>query len=255
MTSYVLKQTQCQACKSLGKDTSHDNLAIYSDGHSFCFSCGWSSRGNEVVRFKSKTILKEQSMENKEAAVFLPPDCTTEYPKRALAWIFQYELTTNDLLLNNALWSSTIERLIFPIYGDSGNILAWQGRDFSLSKETKRAKWFGRGHLRDTVHILGRGSRLILVEDVVSAIKLSKCGVMACPIYGSFIGRQRFKRLRTILKDTDRVYVWMDPDKRLEDLKEAKLGILCGLNVHPIFSDMDPKEHSYEEIKEILDKP
>ena len=29
----------CPKCQSMGNDTSGDNLARYSDGHGFCFSC------------------------------------------------------------------------------------------------------------------------------------------------------------------------------------------------------------------------
>jgi hypothetical protein len=255
--THFLRHEQCKQCSKLGKDNAENNLGIWSDGSSFCFSCGWSSRGNEILRFKSKKDFNEQSMENKEATVFLPPDCTTEYPKRALAWIFQYELTQNDLLLNNALWSGSIERLIFPIYDNCGSVLAWQGRSFSSNTERKEPKWFGRGNLRDVLNILGRDSsppqdRLIITEDIISAIKVAKCGVIAMPLYGSFIGRERFKRLYSLYGDSVGIYIWMDPDKRLEALKESKLGQLCGLHTHPIFSNMDPKEHSYEEIKKIL---
>ena len=72
------------------------------------------------------------------------------------------------------------------------------------------------------------------------------------PLYGSFIGRERFKRLYSLYGNSVGIYIWLDPDKRLEALKESKLGQLCGLHTHPIFSNMDPKEHSYEEIKKIL---
>ena len=248
MTSYVVKKQQCPSCAKLGKDNSHDNLAIYSDHHTYCYSCGFSSYPSKTKNYgkTSEQALPEPNM------LFLPEDCTTEYPTRTLKWINQYELTKNDLLLHNVLWSESISRLIFPIYGSNGSLIAWQGRDFMVPPRDKKDKWYGRGNLRDTFNILGnKGDCLVLVEDIISAIKVSKF-VRAMPLYGSSIGRERFKRLYILCEEPHKVYIWLDPDKRTEALKESKLGQLYGLKTHPIFSKADPKEHTYESIKEIL---
>lgn len=249
MTSYVIKQTQCPKCRELGKDISHDNLANYSDGHSYCYSCGYYifPSGNEkITQFtQPKQVLQKHTM-------LLPEDCTNTYPERALNWIKQYEISENTLNLHNCVWSDTHSRLLFPIYSVDGNLLAYQGRDFSLDKTKKLPKWYGEGNLKDTFNILGQGNILVLTEDIISAIKVSMCGVMAMPLYGCVVGRERFKHLYKLYGDTVGIYIWLDPDKRTEALKEAKLGQLCGLHTHPIFSNKDPKEHSYEEIREIL---
>lgn len=250
MNSYVIKKEQCPKCKLLGKDNSLDNLAIYSDNHSFCYSCGYISYPNRLKNFSKTTEPKVQ-----ESTLLLPEDSNTNYPKIALDWINQYELTENDLLLNNVLYSNSISRLIFPIYNSDWSIIAWQGRYFGDNEETKKKqKWFGRGNLRDTFNILGNkeSNRLVLTEDILSAIKVAKMDVMAMPLYGSFVGRERFKWLLTILGREVKIEVWLDPDKRTEAIKEAKMGILCGLITHPILSTKDPKEHTFLEIEEIL---
>jgi len=254
MTSYVIKQTQCPQCNALGKDTSHDNLALYSDNHSYCYSCGYSTfpSGNEKIKQFTTNFTQPKQVLQKHA-VLLPEDCTNTYPERALNWIKQYELSENTLNLHNCVWSESISRLIFPIYGKEENLLAYQARDFSLDKTKKRPKWYGEGNLKDTFNILGQGNILVLTEDIVSAIKVSICGVMAMPLYGCVVGRERFKRLYKLYGDTVGIYIWLDPDKRTEALKEAKLGQLCGLKTHPIFSDKDPKEHSNYEIRNYLD--
>lgn len=247
--SHVIKHQQCPKCKLNGKDNSHDNMALYSDGHSYCYSCGYSSYPN-----KTKNYGKTSTKTVQKSSLLLPEDCTTEYPEKPRNWIEQYELTETDLLLNNVLWSSSISRLIFPIYGNNFDVIAWQGRYFGDNLDIqKKQKWFGRGNLRDTFNILGTTrERLILCEDIVSAIKISNCNVMAMPLYGCIVGRERLKRLYTRFGGEVEVSVWLDPDKRSEAIKESKLGLLCGLRVRTILSDKDPKEHSYEEIKEIL---
>jgi len=188
-----------------------------------------------------------------EPTLLLPEDITTNYPQRALDWINQYELTENTLLLHDIVWSDSLQRLIFPIYSADRNILGWQGRYFgSNSPENKKAKWFGRGQLEQIFNILGTGNKLALTEDIVSAIKVAMCGIMAMPLYGCRVGRERFKRLYNLYGDTVEVLVWLDPDKAREAVKEARLGSLYGLSCRAILSQYDPKEHPYEDIKKIL---
>ena len=256
--SYVIKHQQCPKCQSNGKDKSHDNLAVFSDNHVYCFSCHYSTSGSI-----SKRLNPTKKKENvSEPTLLLPEDSTTNYPQRAIDWINQYELTENTLLLHDVVWSDSLQRLIFPIYSADRAILGWQGRDFLLTENMaeqestkKRAKWFGRGQLEHIFNILGSrsgNSRLAVTEDIVSAIKVSMCGIMAMPLYGCVIGRERFKRLYNLYGDTIEVLVWLDPDKARESVKEARLGSLCGLSCRAILSQYDPKEHSYEEIKTIL---
>lgn len=40
MDNLLLHKEQCKDCAKQGKDTSKDNLAVYSDGQTHCFSCG-----------------------------------------------------------------------------------------------------------------------------------------------------------------------------------------------------------------------
>lgn len=247
--SYVIKKEQCPECAKLGKDNSSDNLAVYSDGHKFCFSCKYGEYPDKIQGFKNKLEYGAIDL----SLPYLPIDCDILYPKRALDWIEQYELTKEDLYKYNVLWSESLQRLIFPVFSD-GHLLAWQGRSFYLDEESQKKypKWYGRGNLKDTFNIINQCNRIVLCEDVVSAIKLSKCGVGAMPLYGCVVGRERFKRLHTLINEDDEVMVWLDPDKKKEAYAEAKLGRLCGIDCVTIFSDKDPKEHDYESIKKIL---
>jgi hypothetical protein len=243
-----VKKEQCPQCGKLGKDKHGDNLAIYSDGHSFCYSCAYYRSASGLEHLKTK------GQENYlQEPPYLPIDCDILYPKRAIEWIEQYELTTTDCLNHNVMWSESLQRLIFPVYGD-GQLIAWQGRAFHLPqvKNPKIPKWYGKGNLKDTFNILGKGNKIVLCEDIVSAIKLSNCGIMAMPLYGSFIGIERFRRLIKLIPKDTKVGVWLDPDKRPEAASAARLGRLCGLQCRSIISDKDPKEHSYDEIRNII---
>jgi len=234
--TYLIRHERCPRCASLGRDNTGNNLAIYSDGHSYCFGgCGLVTSGNLVLKFKS-----QQNQAIDKTRVFLPEDCDMVYPQRALDWVGQYNLTTNDLLNHNTLWSESQQRLIFPIFGEN-DLIAWQGRYFG--REAK-VKWWGQGDLKNTYNILGKGDTLILVEDIISAIKLSRF-TSVMPLYGNAIGIERFRRVAKLFK---KVGIWLDPDMKTKSLTEQRRGQLCGLDVRVIFSDKDPKELTSLEI-------
>lgn len=239
--SNVIRKQQCPKCKSLGKDNAEDNLAVYSDGHHFCYSCKYTLFPNGIEKFKNEN----KEIEENKHEVYLPEDVSIFYPREALDWIHKYSLTTVDLLNHNVVWSKSLERLIFPIHDEDWNLLAWIGRSFN-----KEPKWFGSGINKELFHILGKGKTLVLTEDIVSAIKVSKCNVLAMPLFGAFIGLDRFKRIYNLFGNEFEVKVWLDFDKRAEALKEAALGRLYGLRCSTIVTELDPKEVSYEEIKQ-----
>lgn len=248
-TSHLIRQERCPQCAKLGRDISHDNLAVYSDSHTHCYSCGYHTYSDKVSQFNARKRTENINIPQKNI-VILPSDCNVEYPKRCIEWIEKYELNRYDLLNNNVLWSEYKQRLIFPVYDSEKGVIAFQGRYFG---EKKEPKWFGKGDLKNTFNILGNSNKLCLVEDIVSALKISKVG-MAMPLYGSYIGKERFKRLYRLYGKEVEVLIWLDPDKRLESIKEAKLGTLYGLNTRVIYTEEDPKEVKLSRIKELLDK-
>ena len=247
MESYLLHQERCPECAKQGKDTNGNNLAVYSDGHQWCYSCGYYVSASAISKFKAR---ESKSGVGKPArTVILPQDCDVNYPQKAMNWIEKYDLTKTDLLNNGVLWSDSTKRLIFPIYAGETGIVAYQGRYFG--EETK-PKWYTVGNVKDIFHILGKStSQIVLVEDIVSAIKLAKV-TMAMPIFGSTVGIVRFKRLYSLYGKTLEVVLWLDPDMRKQMVLEARRGMLCGLRTQIIFSNADPKEESVEQIQEML---
>lgn len=244
--SYLLHQDRCPKCTEEGHDKSGDNLGVYSDGHCYCFRCGYFIGGNGVAKLIHQTKAVE------EHKVMLPYDVDINYPHKALEWVEQYELNKNDLLSNNSLWSESHQRLYFPVYGDEG-LLAFQGRYFGNSDSPERnKKWWGKGDLRDVVALYGRqGRSLVLVEDVISAIKVARF-TQSWWLAGNSVGIDRWKRLYKIIPRGLQVDIWLDPDMDSQSIKQAALGRSCGINAGVIFSSKDPKEMPMSVIKGIL---
>lgn len=244
MTSYVIKHERCPECAKHGNDRSGDNLAIYSDGHTYCFRCGFGSRRTRIA----------ERVERCEEAIVLPADVDTELPYEARKWLEQYHLSRVDFIKNHVMWSERYSRIIFPYFDQTG-LLAWQGRYIPCGKNKVEvngkspAKWYSQGLIHEIIHPINVNNReAVLVEDIISAIKVSKVKG-AIPLFGSSISGKHFLRLKKIV---DRVWIWLDPDMRPKSLKMASMGKLLGLDTHVIFSDHDPKEHSQEEIDKLL---
>ena len=234
--SHVIRKEACPECRRIGNDKSGDNLAVYSDGHCFCYRCGSISGRKTLTRTEPTT----------NQGITLPADITTELPFEARAWLGQYQLARLDLNRNHVMWSEKWSRIIFPYFNET-ELLAWQGRYVGTDKT--KAKWFSHGKIHAIIHpVQVTKQKAIMVEDIVSAIKVSRlCG--AIPIFGSSVSAKQILRLKTVV---DEVWYWLDPDMRTKSVKMAKLSNLLGLPAHVIFSDRDPKEHSHDDIANIL---
>ena len=240
--SHLLYHTACPQCRSDGNDRSGNNLGVYSDGHEYCFACGFLSGSSVITKYKTKTEPKG------EKSIFLPEDVEFSFPEYARKWLEQYELDLNTLINNKIMWSQSTQRVIFPYY-INGVLVGWQGRVFDPTEKEKR-KWFSQGYLDDIFYLLGRDSScLVLCESIVSAIKVSRFN-KAMPLYGSVISTNKWARLSHI---TNKIILWLDPDKKIESVKFAKEGKLFIENVYPLLTERKPKDYTYQEIKEILD--
>lgn len=241
--SHVIRKEACPECRRIGNDRTGDNLAVYSDGHTYCYRCGYGTGRKTFTR----------SSNTPTSSIILPADVTTQLPYEATAWLRQYQLGRLDVQNHKVMWSEHWSRLIFP-YFNSTELLAWQGRYISHgNKETQGkppAKWFSQGKIHEIIHPINVNRRqAILVEDILSAIKVSRYQG-AIPIFGSSVSAKQILRLKTVV---DRVWYWLDPDMRTKSVKLANLSTLLGLPASVIFSDKDPKDHTHEEIQMILD--
>jgi len=234
--SHVVRKERCPECARIGNDRSGDNLAVYSDGHCFCFKCGHSTGRKKVG----------EQVRRSASEIVLPSDVVAELPFEARAWLGQYSLARLDIQQNNIMWSEQWSRIVFPYFDDTG-LIAWQGR--YVGNDKTKAKWFSQGKIHEIIHpIKVRNREAVLVEDIVSAIKVSKIKG-SIPIFGSSISSKQLLRLKTVV---DKVWVYLDPDVRTKSVSIASLARLLGLEAYVIFSDKDPKEHTHEEIQEYL---
>ena len=240
-----INHTQCPECVKIGKDRSGNNLAVYSDGSVYCFSCGYFRSVQGKKHVKADNGLQQQRL-------FLPSDVVDTIPQRKLkTFIEKYGLGEEDAKQHHLMWSDHYQRIYFPIYTDTG-LIAYLGR--YCGNDPTKTKWYTQGDLKNIIHILGKSwsDTLVITEDIISAIRVSHAGVRAMPIFGSHIPNLLWLRLKHI-PNVHRIILWLDKDKQKEAIKYAYAGRQLGLPVEVVITDTDPKAHNEEQIKLLLD--
>lgn len=245
MNSVLLYHTACPRCREEGADRTGNNLGIYSDGHHYCYRCGYMVATTAIRRFTNKDRLDQPTKR-----IALPEDVDTSLPLFAREWLEQkYEFNSNTITNNKILWSNDKKYLIFPYY-IGGTLEAWQGRVFDQVEKEKR-KWFSQGDLNRIIYTIGRDTPcLLLTESIISAIKTSRY-IKSAPVWGSVITSERWARLSRV---SDNIIIWYDPDKKKEAIDQAKLGELFVDKVTVIQTDRKPKDYSYDDIRAITNE-
>lgn len=237
---------------------SRDNLGTYKDGHQWCFGCGYHVRTERSLGDRVQSVSRNDQTIVQNGLQSIPNDASKHLGYEGLRWIKQYGITDEELQRYNVMWSDDKRQLIFPIYDAEGMLLAWQARNFDPELLSKR-KYYTAGRIDEVLYILRMGghyyhnrldinSSICLVEDVASAIKLSRY-IPAMPLFGSHISTQRLNRLRLIF---NRVVVWLDRDKAKNAYKGALMASQMGFATQVVVTELDPKDLSDEIIKKEL---
>jgi len=246
MPANLLNHQQCPECLSEGRDNGRDNLGVYSDGHHYCFSCGYYRPGNKIANFSQRHRQVDELPQQNNYNLCLPSDSNVRIPNQALQWLTKYGLDKNALTKYNIMWSESRQFLLFP-YFIEGQLVAWQGRYFG--NDPKIGKWHTKGKVEQIHYTLGLPSTsIVLVEDIISAIKVSRV-CLSSPLFGSVISNHKFTLLK---KYYDTIYIWLDPDKTKQAINFGYKGGLFGLDCRVIVSGKDPKEYSTEEIEKYI---
>lgn len=243
--SYFISHHPCPKCGS------SDAYAEYDDGHFWCFSC------RHYIPAKIRSVKQvESALAQKQKFVKwdFPQDYTTEIPKEPYTWLKSYSLTKEEIENNHLGWSDSNEMLIFPYYGDENDkseadLLCWQGRYFPARKP----KVFTSG-FPDSCILMhnnsneGYSGRVVVVEDAISAIKVSRV-CSATELLGSNLSMHKALQLS---RSFSHLTLWLDHDKIKEMIKFVEKYRSLFDKIDMVITELDPKELSTEQIKEKL---
>lgn len=253
----TLTRIPCPKCRQVGRDRSGDNLAIYADGHKYCYSCGYFETADLRKRIEKPNVINHTTE--------WPADFDMHIPVIPLKWLSKYGITNTDVLRHRIGWSENRKLLIFPIFDEGRHLIAWQGRNFNIKKRTitfnenvshsqkekgyivelDGPKYLTSGKISDTLFVvepatatIDLSSTLIFVEGFVDAICVGRT-VAASPLFGSYMP---LGLLQKAYKRFSRVGIWLDPDKSVEAVRMA----IRASQLMPSFvviSEKDPKEY------------
>lgn len=224
-----------EPCPTCG---SRDNFGRYSDGHGWCFGCGryeppagFIPQINEVVKSDTK--------------IPFPSDAQKQIGVKGWNWLKKYGILNAETL--NWYWSEEKQWLLFPIIEECGIISVWQARNFNDDRPKPKALTVGA--VSDVLMIHGTGEPIILVEDILSAVKVGrKCSAM--PLFGSNVPLKTLIRLASRFKHLG---IWLDADMAERSMRAALRAKQFGFDTtRSIVTEADPKEHSDKEINEIV---
>ena len=54
--SKVISTEACPECRRNGNDTKGDNLAVYDDGHKYCYACNYLDQGTGVKQPSQRKV-------------------------------------------------------------------------------------------------------------------------------------------------------------------------------------------------------
>lgn len=232
----------CPRCREKGNDNRGDNCAVYSDGGSHCFSCGFHKFPKHYVKPTEEKV---------NGSKILPIDFSREVPVRAWKWLLQWGLPMS-YWQGKVGWSEKDIRLVFT--ENTFSIGRWQP-EFQLAlppEEKPPRKWFVWGNPHQAPVIFGdygKSKEIILVEDIISANKLGRL-TCSIPLFGTKV----FNGVLPILRHIGLpVVLWQDKDQQAcQPQRCHNLSLLTGLPVRYVVTDNDPKALSGEQIHEAL---
>ena len=228
--SQFIKLGPCPHCGS------RDNRAEYTNGF-WCFGCSKYESKDDTKSIRQRVFNKDISKNINNDII----STTQEIPMKAMQWLLKYNITLDEIKRYGIKWEP-IRKLLVLIERKN----YWQGRNFGFGK----IKYMSSGNKPLTIY--GKGDKLLVVEDVLSAIKIATLrqeGYCATPLLGSSMSKQAEQQL---LKRYENISVWLDRDKAKNAIRIRNRLRSLGISSRAIITPLDPKEYNRTEILEWL---
>lgn len=264
-----------EGCPRCGSSDAH---AIYDDGGTHCFSCGFSNRA-------SVPSFREETNEYDEDSIVLPHDLSRDFPQEVVEWITPTGVKIEELIAHGYFFSKSAGGLVRVLNAGQGggvrrgvreNASAYENRFlFNRSKASQKCKFFGskeqvyaysyRGQPYNPLQSpsaegglpsrVGQGQevnwnvyacntgRLVIVEDSLSSIKTGRV-IPSAPLFGSSISNNK---LVNLIRPFDEAIVWLDSNKLNSARLIADRIKMLGKKSRVIYTELDPKYCNAEE--------
>ena len=216
------------ACPHCG---SKDNRAEYVNGY-WCFGCSKYKSKNDVASLRSRLNKRLDNVNS-----HYPIHVVENIPPQAWKWLLKYNITPEEVKKYKIRWSP-MDMLVLCMTKDY-----WQARNFGFGNQ----KYKSNGNKPCLLY--GKGKTVILVEDVLSSIKIARTDdYSSIPLLGSSLSKEIEDKLSTYKA----VYVWLDRDKAKNAVRITNRLREIGITSKVIVTELDPKEYNKQEINKWL---
>jgi len=228
-SSYFIYSESCPKCRSKGEDRAGDNLAVYSDGHKWCYKCNYFVTGDSLYSLKAAKV------EGKDKLVY---PRVVDFSKATLDYLKSFDLTYDEIETH--------------LVGHEDGYYFRDNNFFLVRRLYKKPKVIIQGEVIGNEPILLNDNlpdTVVLCEDIISAIKINRV-VSSCALLKTSIHDNLLYRLA---KQFNNCIIWLDPDMYQHVCN--KLLPKCNplfQNVKVILSDKDPKYYNSLQIKEYI---
>lgn len=244
--SKVIRKERCPKCAEQGKDRSGNNLAVYDDGHKYCYGCGWIDYGHNSTAWMHKKLYKTKT--SSDPYEFDLDNVTHNIPPEPRKWLNSYGLSLDEIKTHRIYYDLQKSYLVFPVY-DGERLVHITGRYFGSNP--KHPKYITKGWKSGYFKIVKPkepSDVYVLVEDHISAIKVGR-HYNAVPLLGCFVPHEL---VLSLMRFSPRLRIWLDPDKIREGIRQAAVSRQLVKDCGTIIADKDPKDYNDDEIKRIV---
>lgn len=225
-----------------------------------CHNCGDACSGfqrmkNDKGASPNNVLLlaDHRKKQGPEATRELALTYSRTLPRDAKRWVAQYGILDTEMQKYKIGYHEKSNRVILPVFASSGAMTRVGYRKVTKGRKNRYIEKVALNRsitthfkIRDPLRV---AKGLVLVEDMLSAIKVGREYDVLC-LHGSFVS----KYLHPYLDLYDILYIWLDEDKYSTGVKQAKELSSLGHMVRVIKTKEDPKCHSQNDIRKIIEK-
>lgn len=267
---------ECDQCIGMGN---HKAVQITrkEDGFmTYCFRCkkSWFFPDSKASPGNVQQIVAQmdnsKKKDNRPEVVELPSDMSSTIPPKALVYLYDRYIEPADIGRFGIGWSQSHRRTVFPVFRYmqktisvdnpentrdiwARKLVGWSGKKLD-DDVSEKPKWH-TVRQRDIKHPRFIAppehwdgvKRIVLVEDIISAIRMSQLGVMSIGLMTTYLPYELYK----VLQGWD-VRVWLDDDAYDKACKYFATLNSNGVSATVVHTRKDPKDLSPDEIKEEL---
>lgn len=245
-------------CPECGLDT-NTNAAIINhnlQGYSlYCNACGYnpfSHKGKQTLAelAELRKLNEEAQRHAQSRTIALPDDTSYElstFSPEGRHWLFKAGITPKIITKYRIGYSKLLRRVVLPVYGET---LDWyQNRAVFEGQKPKYLQPNVAKNAMFNAKLIRPDSNVVIVEDILSAIRVTEAGYIATSILGTKLSDWQTSRLSR----ASSVTTWLDGDRAgRKGAASIRKTLSMLMEVGNIVTEKDPKCYSDQQIRKII---